>query len=121
MTVTINGTTGIAGVDGSAATPAVQGADTNTGMFFPAADTIAFTEGGTEVMRIDSSGNVGIGTTAPITNLEIRPANVALNSWGNFAITTSISKIIILLTLLQLMQQVKKHYLHLIKNGRVLH
>ncbi len=31
MTVTINGTTGIAGVDGSAATPAVQGADTNTG------------------------------------------------------------------------------------------
>ena len=56
MTITINGTTGIAGVDGSAATPAVQGADTNTGIFFPAADTIAFTEGGTEVMRINSSG-----------------------------------------------------------------
>ena len=27
MTITINGTTGIAGVDGSAATPAVQGAN----------------------------------------------------------------------------------------------
>jgi uncharacterized membrane protein YgdD (TMEM256/DUF423 family) len=35
--------------------------DTNTGIFFPAADTIAFSEGGVESMRIDSSGNVGIG------------------------------------------------------------
>jgi hypothetical protein len=30
--------------------------DTNTGAFFPAADTIAFTEGGTEVMRINFEG-----------------------------------------------------------------
>jgi len=36
--------------------------DTNTGIFFPAADTIAFSEGGVESMRIDSAGNVGIGT-----------------------------------------------------------
>jgi len=39
--------------------------DTNTGIFFPAADTIAFAEGGAEAMRIDSSGNVGIGTSSP--------------------------------------------------------
>ena len=65
MAVTINGTTGIAGVDGSASTPAVQGTDTNTGIFFPAADTIAFGEGGAEVARFDSSGNLGIGTTSP--------------------------------------------------------
>ena len=38
--------------------------DTNTGIFFPAADTIAFSEGGAEAMRIDSSGNVGIGNTS---------------------------------------------------------
>jgi hypothetical protein len=37
--------------------------DTNTGIFFPAADTIAFTEGGAEAMRIDASGNLGLGVT----------------------------------------------------------
>jgi len=79
MTVTINGTTGIAGVDGSAATPAVQGADTNTGIFFPAADTIAFTEGGAEAMRINSSGQVGIGTTTPNANLEVSGTATAVN------------------------------------------
>jgi hypothetical protein len=44
--------------------------DTNTGIFFPAADTIAFAEGGVEVMRIDSSSNVGIGIT-PSYKLDI--------------------------------------------------
>jgi hypothetical protein len=37
--------------------------DTNTGIFFPAADTIAFSEGGVESMRIDASGNMGLGVT----------------------------------------------------------
>ena len=47
-------------VAGTAALPAITtSGDTNTGMFFPAADTIAFAEGGTEAMRLDSSGNVG--------------------------------------------------------------
>lgn len=52
--------------DGSASTPSItNNGDTNTGIFFPAADTIAFSEGGAEAMRIDSSGNVGIGTSSP--------------------------------------------------------
>jgi hypothetical protein len=37
--------------------------DTNTGIFFPAADTIAFAEGGAEAMRLDSSGTLGLGVT----------------------------------------------------------
>ena len=45
--------------------------DINTGIFFPAADTIAFTEGGNEAMRIDSAGNVGIGTTSPANKFEV--------------------------------------------------
>lgn len=71
MPVIINGTTGISGTNGSAGTPAVQGTDTNTGMFFPAADTIAFAEGGVEAMRLDASGNVGIGTSLPATKLNV--------------------------------------------------
>jgi hypothetical protein len=63
MPLILNGSTGISGIDGSAGTPSYQGTDSNTGIFYPAADTIAFAEGGTEVMRIDSSGNVGIGVT----------------------------------------------------------
>jgi hypothetical protein len=75
MTLVLNGTTGVSAVDGSASTPAIQGNDTNTGMFFPAADTIAFAEGGTEVMRIDSAGNVGIGTSSPTVPLEVQTAS----------------------------------------------
>jgi len=50
---------------GTAALPAITtSGDTNTGIFFPAADTIAFTEGGAEAMRIDSGSNVLVGQTA---------------------------------------------------------
>ena len=65
MTLLLSGTDGLSDVDGSAATPAIRGTDANTGIFFPAADTIAFSEGGAESARFDSSGNLGIGTTSP--------------------------------------------------------
>jgi len=65
MTLILSGTDGLSEVDGTAATPALRGTDANTGIFFPAADTIAFAEGGAEVARFDSSGRLGIGTTSP--------------------------------------------------------
>ena len=62
-------------IAGSAATPAIAPTgDSNTGIFFPAADTIAFGEGGTEAMRINSSGQVGIGTSSPSAKLDVRSA-----------------------------------------------
>jgi hypothetical protein len=57
---------------GTVALPSITtSGDTNTGIYFPAADTIAFTEGGAEAMRINSSGNVGIGTSSPLHHLLI--------------------------------------------------
>jgi hypothetical protein len=54
--------TGVVTGAGTVSAPAITTTgDTNTGIFFPAADTIAFTEGGVESMRINASGNVGIG------------------------------------------------------------
>ena len=70
MSLILDGTNGLSDVDGSASTPAIRGTDTNTGIFFPAADTIAFAEGGAEVARFDSSGNLGIGATSPNTRVQ---------------------------------------------------
>ena len=57
---------------GTAALPSITfSGDTNTGVFAPTADTIGFTEGGTEAMRINSSGNVGIKTASPLRTLTV--------------------------------------------------
>ena len=72
-TARINTDKQIVAAAGTASLPALTTTgDVNTGIFFPAADTIAFGEGGAEAMRIDSSGNVGIGTTSPGAKVEIR-------------------------------------------------
>jgi hypothetical protein len=75
---------------GTVSAPAITtSGDTNTGIFFPAADTIAFTEGGTEAMRINSSGNVGIGTSSPSYKLDINGGSVG-STTGNRADTLSL-------------------------------
>jgi len=79
MTVTIDGTNGVTTPDvevssgGSASAPAITvSGDTNTGIFFPAADTIAFAEGGAEAMRINSSGNLLVGTTTSPSSSDVQ-------------------------------------------------
>ena len=99
MTLILSGTDGLSDVDGSASTPAIRGTDTNTGIFFPAADTIAFTEGGAEAMRIDSSGNVLVGTTTSLatgittsissnaeTGITINNANTGTSAYVNYRV-----------------------------------
>ena len=77
--ITASGTLGVTGVTtvqaGTAALPAITtSGDTNTGIFFPAADTIAFTESGVECARFNSSGNfqtiatIGVGNATPSTS-----------------------------------------------------
>lgn len=56
--------------------------DRTTGFFFPGANMIGFTAGGTERVRI-SNANVGIGTTAPGTALDVSGVIRVIGSAGN--------------------------------------
>lgn len=85
MTVSINGTTGISGVDGSASTPALQGSDTNTGISF-GTDTVAINTGGTARVTVNSSGNVGIGSSSPQQLLHV---NSSGSNGGQLQVTNT--------------------------------
>jgi len=65
---TVGTTLGVTGVStfaaGTALLPALTTTgDTNTGIYYPVADTFAVTTGGTERLRVNSSGQVGIAIT----------------------------------------------------------
>lgn len=65
-----NSVTGI-GI-GSVAAPSISFYDDdNTGLWSPAADTLAISTAGSERLRVTSAGNVGIGTTTPSAKFAI--------------------------------------------------
>ena len=72
MALNINGTTGISGVDGSVSAPALTGTDSNSGITFPAADTIKFSTGGVERMQITNSGVSGTGIGGGVVKAAVR-------------------------------------------------
>nr|QMP82964.1 MAG: hypothetical protein [Caudoviricetes sp.] len=69
---------------GTAALPTlIPNGDPNTGLWFPAADTIEASTAGSERLRIDSSGNVGIGVSSPGAKLDV---SGSINGSGTLSI-----------------------------------
>ena len=61
------------GPAGTAAAPSVTSlTDTNTGLFFPSADTIAVSTGGVERLRVSSAGAVTVGGSAVVVTTDAR-------------------------------------------------
>jgi len=89
MTITINGTTGISGVDGSSGTPAYQGNDANTGISF-GTDIVTINTGGTARVTTDSSGRLLVGTsTAPSSNAVREVLTGGTSNYLQFTSTTN--------------------------------
>ena len=92
---TVGTTLGVTGVStfaaGTALLPALTTTgDTNTGIYYPAADTFAVTTAGVERYRVDSAGNLGIGVTPSAWQASWKALDISTiaSVWGN--INTSI-------------------------------
>jgi hypothetical protein len=83
MALVLDGTNGVSGVDGTASNPAIEGTDSNTGIFYPAADTVAIGTGGTEALRVNSSQQLGLGVTSPAAKLDLNTGG-ASNTMARF-------------------------------------
>ena len=72
--LTVNGVASFGA--GSAAAPGIAArGDLDTGIYFPAANTTAISTGGSERLRIDSSGRLGLGTSSPGHALHVSNGN----------------------------------------------
>ena len=68
----VSGTTGTFTGDVDIADKIVHTGDTNTALRFPSADTITAETGGSERVRINSTGDFGVGTASPTAKLDVR-------------------------------------------------
>ena len=75
--------------DVSIADKIIHTGDTNTALRFPAADTITAETVGSERVRIASDGKVGIGTSGPTSDLQIKSstsANLQVTSGSSYGV-----------------------------------
>jgi hypothetical protein len=82
--ITIDTSQRAAFVAGTAALPAITTTgDTDTGIWFPAANTVSATTSGTERMRIASNGRVAIGTSTEDAASQLKVLNGLGGATGN--------------------------------------
>jgi hypothetical protein len=92
---TLSASSPISAADGSALTPSITNTgDTNTGIFFPAADTVGVAVGGTEVWRYGSNpttaknliinGAMTVAQRGTQTTLGPNNVNVGVDMWFNY-------------------------------------
>lgn len=75
----VNGVITVAG--GSVTAPAITfSGDTNTGFFSPSTDIIALTTAGVERLRVDASGNIGVGFINPTAQLDLSGNTIRLRT-----------------------------------------
>lgn len=75
--------------DGTAAAPSITNTgDLNTGILFPAADTVAVTTGGSERMRVDSAGTVFFSGSSTLGVFDGDGVNVASTGEVSINVTT---------------------------------
>ena len=83
MTLILNGT------DNSATTPAVTGTDTDTGVYYPAANQVALATNGTLAMLVDASGNILVNSTTLPAALATNFKNIFVKGSNNGVVTAS--------------------------------
>ena len=80
--INVSGTSTVGG-DVNIADKIVDIGDTNTAVRFPAADTVTVETGGSERLRIDSSGRLGIGTASGTRGLNVEGTGNASRAFFN--------------------------------------
>ena len=78
MAITIDGDSGVSGVNGSATTPALQGTDSNTGIVF-GTDEVSIATGGSTRATVDSSGRLLVGHSSLTGDSDSAHSRVVVN------------------------------------------